>query len=255
MSQIPGKDNYLADITDNVFGLTKMEVDRNRRLNVGYYHRWYRVVEEGAMGEKTSRRGYADRNLFVAETTQTRVAPIKLESCKRRRNKKVCTTLYKRITYAIPLEIVFSTPLHTWNPFNIEYKGSSKSELGKTVEADGRNGKRLPEKAFNGTNSKNFYLTPVHFFSGGEVGKDSADTTRKSVGVLDRDGVMRSLKPSGIRIFLPEIEGVGVLRTRFPIAPIHAEGSPIWKELEALRDVVMNMQKYHKYLYDQRHRH
>ena len=37
--------------------------------------------------------------------------------------------------------------------------------------------------------------------------------------------------------FLP---GVGRVRLRFPIAPIHGEGSAVWKELNALSDYVMS---------------
>ena len=38
-----------------------------------------------------------------------------------------------------------------------------------------------------------------------------------------------------------DIAGEGVLRTRYPIMPVDEEGAPVWKELEALRDVVMDM--------------
>ena len=249
MSQIPGKDNHRANITDSVFGLTKYHLEMNEPLNTGFYNRWYRVREEGAMGSKTPLRGFSDRNLFVADSTQTRVAPMSVKVCKKRKRRKgrVCETVSKRVSYAIPLEIVFLTPLHKWNPFDVEYKGLHSSEAGLTVRADGRNGRHNLDKALNGTNSKNYYLTPVHFFSGGEVDKDTADTTRSSVGVLDRNGVVRSLKASGIRILLPEIRDVGVMRTRYPVMPVHAEGSPIWKEVEALRDVVMDMHKYLRY--------
>ena len=249
MSQIPGKDNYGASIEDSVFGLTKYHLEKNEPLNTGFYNRWYRVIEEGAMGSKTPLRGFSDRNLFVADTTQTRVAPMSVEVCKNRRRKKgrICETVSKRVSYAIPLEIVFLTPLHRWNPFDVEYKGRHSSEAGLTVRAKGRNGRHNPDKALNGTNSKDYYLTPVQFFSGREVDTDSADTTRGSVGVLDRSGTVRSLKASGIRILLPEIQGVGVMRTRYPVMPVHAEGSPIWKEVEALRDVVMDMHKYLRY--------
>ena len=52
---------------------------------------------------------------------------------------------------------------------------------------------------------------------------------------------MHLMKSSGIRTILPNIPGVGQMRIRYPILPVHAEGSQIWKELEALRDVVMDM--------------
>ena len=249
--QIPGKDNYGANITDDVYDLKKLDVFNDKVLNTGYYHRWYKVQEKGAMGEKYSHRGFADRNLFVAETTQPRVAPSSNKNClfRRSRLKRTCSIIQKRVSYAIPLEIVWLTPLNSWNPYDIEYKGEYRSELAKTVtgENNQRNGGKTPEKAFNGTHSKAYYITPVQFFSGREVDADTADTTRGSVGVLDRRGNLRFVKSSGIRIFLPEIMGLGALRTRFPIMPVYAEGSSIWKELEALRDIVMNMGKYAKF--------
>ena len=249
MKQIPGKDNYRANITDDVYGLKKLDVFDSGPLNTGYYHRWYKVREKGALGETNAHRGFADRNLFVAETTQPTVAPASFQYCQFPHNpkRKTCSTIKKRFSYAIPLEIVWLTPLNSWNPFNIEYKGDYNSELGMTAKASMRNGEKSMKGAYNGTNSKAYYMTPIHFFEGGEVGKDSADTTRDSVGVLDRQGKLRLVKSSGIRIFLPEIQGLGVLRTRYPVMPVYAEGSTVWKEVEALRDIVMDMGKYMKY--------
>ena len=34
-----------------------------------------------------------------------------------------CTTVDQKWTYAIPLEIIYMTPLSSWNPYNLEYKG------------------------------------------------------------------------------------------------------------------------------------
>ncbi|KAK7094522.1 uncharacterized protein [Littorina saxatilis] len=250
MNQIPGKDNYQGKLNDTGLGQIKLDVFNGQPLNAGFYHRWYKVAGRDAMGEKVASRGFADRNLWVAETTQPRVAPVSVANCKNRwqRRRGQCDTVVKRVSYAIPLEIVYLTPLHTWNPFKLPYRGEHSSTLGKTVKADGRNGGMTPEKAYNGTNSKAYYLTPSQFFSGGEVGRDKADTTRNSVGVLDKSGRVRAVKSSGVRIFLPEIAGVGMLRTRYPIMPMHDEGDPVWKELEALRDVVMDIGRYTKYL-------
>ena len=54
MKQIPGKDNYGANITDDVYNLKKMDVFTDNVLNTGYYHRWYKLQEKGAMGETLS---------------------------------------------------------------------------------------------------------------------------------------------------------------------------------------------------------
>ena len=161
-----------------------------KKLNVARYHRWFKVSAKGAMGTSTRHRGYADENLFMAMTTQPKVAGMTLHSCKKLKNKKkICSYLNQKWSYAIPLEIIFLTPLSKWNPYDLEYKGEAKSPLGKTVEAGGRDGGTTKAKAYNGINSRRFYQTPVEFFSGGEVGSDAADTTKNSVGVLDKKGI------------------------------------------------------------------
>ena len=55
---------------------------------------------------------------------------------------------------------------------------------------------------------------------------------------------------SGVRIFLPSIAGVGVLRTRYPIMPVHGEGSSVWKELNAIKEIVMNPKAHERMLWD-----
>ncbi|XP_070209272.1 uncharacterized protein [Littorina saxatilis] len=250
MKQIPGKNGYGSRLTDKSIGGMKLNGHNNRPLNTAFYHRWYKLGQAGAMGDKVAHTGFADRNLFVAETTQPRVAPMSVKSCRASAGggRKVCMTHTRRVSYAVPLEVVYLTPLHSWNPYNLLYKGDKKSPLGRTVLAGGRNGKLTSEGAYNGTNSRHFYHTPAQFFrSGNEVNSDPADTVKGVVGVLDPNGKVRSVVASGVRIFLPEIKGVGVLRTRYPVMPVYAEGSTIWKELEALRDVVMNMQEHQKY--------
>ena len=42
--EIPGKDNYPANLTDNAFGLYAAKwAEAGKTLNVGYYHRRYKV--------------------------------------------------------------------------------------------------------------------------------------------------------------------------------------------------------------------
>lgn len=249
MGQIPGKDNYGVNITDDAFGLPKLRLDQAVPLNVASYHRRWKVGQTDAMGDTVGHRGFADRSLFVAENTQPRVAPTSVKQCARNHNHHLtCKHIEKRVSYAIPLELVFITPLQTWNPYNIENKGKYNSPGAYSTTANGRNGGTDKAKAYNGTNSKAYYYTPVEFFSGNEVAHDAADTTRKATGVLDRQGNLRLMKSSGIRIQLPNIQDVGVLRTRYPLMPVFAEGSPIWKELEALRDVTMDMDNYKKFI-------
>ena len=246
MGEIPGKDNYQGSLTDEAFDLPAHTIDPKKtgKLNAAYYHRWFKVLEKDAMGQSIRHRGYADENLFMAMTTQPKVAGMKLTTCKKKRGKEHCKIVSQKFSYAIPLEIIYLTPLNRWNPFNIEYKGPIKSPLGKTVFADGRNGGRSKKTAYNGTNSKKYYQTPSAFFSGKEVSTDAADTTQNSVGVLDKDGVVRITRASGTRIFFPPISGVGICRQRYPIMPVHGEGSAVWKELEATKDILMKSKTY-----------
>ena len=251
MSEIPGKDNYQANLTDEAFDLPAHTIDpkKSGKINAGYYHRWFKVLEKDAMGESLRRRGYADENLFMAMTTQPKVAGMTLKTCKGSRRWPRCKTVSQKFSYAIPLEIIYMTPLNKWNPFDLEYKGDEKTPYGKTVYLGGRYGGRTPERAYNGTNSKKYYLTPSAFFSGKEVSSDAADTTKNSVGVLDRNGIdVRITRASGTRIFLPLISGVGICRQRYPIMPVHGEGSAIWKELEVTKDILMKSNTY-SYIY------
>ena len=157
-------------------------------LRADRYHRWFEVGEKGAMGISTRHRGFSDDNVFMAMNTQSKIAGMNLNKCTGRGKNKVCTTLNQKWSYAIPLEIIYMTPLYKWNPYKLVYKGDEKTPWGKTVYAGGRNGGMTPQKAYNGTNSRKYYQTPVEFFSGAEVGSGAADTTKGSVGVLDRQG-------------------------------------------------------------------
>ena len=249
MAEIPGKDNYPGSLHDEAFDLPAYSLnpaDKGALLNANYYHRWYRVQQKGAMGLSSRHRGFSDENLFMAMTSQEKVAAGNLTTC--RGKNKHCKTISQRWTYAIPLEIIFLTPLNKWNPYDLEYKGDERTPLGKTVFADGRNGARTPEKAYDGTNSKKYYLTPADFYIGREVSSEAADTTKNGVGVLDKKGNVKITRASGTRIFLPPIPGIGTLRQRYPIAPVHGEGSSVWKELEAVKDMVLQPQTY-GYLY------
>lgn len=248
MREIPGKDNYNANLTDDFNGLTKFDSYSDHPLNAGYYHQWYKEGEKDH--NQIVRRGFHDRNLFVAETTQEEIAALRVEMCETKawNGKVVCAMTEKRVSYAIPLEIVFLTPLHAWNPYNIVYKGDASSEAGQTVVADQRSGKLTPDEALNGTNSVRYFHTPAHFFSGGDISTDVVNDTDGVMGVLDGDGKMRQVMASGVHVFLPDIVDVGSLRTRYPVMPLYDEGSMAWKEMQAVRDVLMDLEGYQQYL-------
>ncbi|KAK3582047.1 hypothetical protein CHS0354_025653 [Potamilus streckersoni] len=245
MYEIPGKDNYLANITDNSFGQEHYDVHEkeNKLLNTGYYHRWFKVANPGAMGLTVRHRGYSDQFMFTAHTTHPEIAEMSVYNCEYNSDlhKQVCDTYRKRVTYAIPLEIIWMTPLQLWNPYDLEMR---KEDPHKIATQGGRNGGFTADTAYNGSSLSIYYLTPAEFFEGGAVGRDPADTAKDAVGVLDKNGTVRRLVGSGVKIFTPNIPGVGRLRLRYPIVPIHVEGSPTFKELDALKTVLMDMNQY-----------
>ena len=245
MAEIPGKDNYQGNLEDSAFGVTAYSLnpkEPEKKLNAAYYHRWFKVLKKGAMGLATRHRGFSDENLFMAMTTQPKVAGMDLKTCTGRGKKQVCETFNQKFSYAIPLEIIWMTPLSNWNPLNIEYKGKANTDYGKSIHDGGRFGGLNENKAINGTNSKKYYITPLEFFSGSGVGSDAADTTASAMGVLDKDGNFHTTAATGTRVFFPPIYGVGTLRQRYPIMPVHGEGSSTWKELEATKDILTQSQ-------------
>ncbi len=250
MYQIPGKDNYPANIQDSTTGQPIQHFESDAPLNTGYYHRVWKVIDRDAMGLNTRRAGFNDRYLFRAQTTNERIAPMSATFCQGRGRTRVCSEVKQRWTYAIPLEIIYLTPLSKWNPYNFPYKGEFNSELGRTVNSNGKNGVDA-EKAFDGINSKLFYQTPKEFFDGDFIDRDPADTTRGSVYVKGPNGVHQT-KASGIRIFLPHIPGVGVIRQRYPIFPVHGEGSSVWKELNALKEIVLQSGAHNNMFYGEK---
>ena len=247
MGQIPGLDNQGANLTDEAFGSLAYEMEDHTEsvgqtpLNAAKYHRWFKAAQKEAFGLTTRRRGFNDNNMFVAKTTQPGVVPVEIEYCTGPRRRQVCEWQEHRFSYAIPLEILYMTPLSKWNPYNITDKGHPSTDEAKTVRADGRSGQMSQELAYNGTNSITYYLTPGEFYDGEELASDPADTTGRGVtGVLDADGELRAVRDSGHRIFFPPIREVGTVRQRYHIMPIYGEGSSVWKELEALKDIVLD---------------
>ena len=253
MFQIPGMDNYGAELHDRVLGNVIKQFDApsdsTDELNTANYHRWFQNDDTGAMGVKVRRRAFHDENMFAAMNTQENIIPTRLENCYTNdAGYRDCETWEQRWSYAIPLEMIYTTPLQSWNPHNIAYKGFDKTPLGQTVfegpYGTRRDGSDDPDKAFNGTNSGKFYRIPYQFFEGNEIDVDPADTPSNFVHVLDEDGNVHQVRGSGLRTFLPRIPGVGLVRQRYPIAPLYGDGNPIAKELEALKDIVLHPDRY-----------
>ncbi|XP_067664778.1 uncharacterized protein [Haliotis asinina] len=244
MQEIPGKDNYGALIHDSFLRETVNEIKfaNFTPLNTAFYHRWYKVDDKGAMGVKIVHRGFADSYFFISQTTHHEVASMTLTDCHKNptTRKTDCGPITRRYTAAIPLEIVYLTPLHNWNPYSIQYKGDYNTNYGKSVIANRRHGGMTQATALDGSNSMHWYHTPEQFFDTAALDKDNQ--AHRVVGVLDSNGTPRKVMASGMRTILPEIPGIGSVRTRYPIPPVHGEGLSVWKELDALKDITMKIQ-------------
>ena len=241
METIPGLDNYGCNLSDPSFGSTAAVLDHPETvLNSCYYHRNFQG-KKGAMGLVRRRRGFNDQNIFMAQTTQEKIPPVAVNDCE---SGDTCVRYEQRWSYAIPLEIIYLTPLYKWNPWNIKFH-ERKTPGFDGVNANGRNGGNTTETAYDGVRYNIFYITPEEFFQGaGEPDPDPADTSKGTVGVLDQEGVVRNVMASGTRIFLPDLPDIGKIRLRYPVAPVHSDGSTIWKELQVLKDIVLRGDLY-----------
>ena len=251
MAEVPGKDNYPGYIEDSTFNETAYDfvpkivddVQVDVPLNAARYHRWYRLQKKGALGLKSRLKSFSDPTVFMAQTSSTKVVKFGVRILNKR--GRLVDECQQRWSFALPLEIVYLTPLHRWNPLNIVHHGDARTPEGQRVSAGGRRGGRTQDRAYDGTNSAKFYHTPASFFNKNQGESDPADSSRKGeVGVLNSTGHLCLARASGVRNFLPEIPGVGMLRTRFPIMPVHGEGDTVWKELAALKDTVLNPNAY-----------
>ena len=240
MAEIPGKNNYGAVLHDEAMGVKAYKYDGiNETLNAAYYHRSYLADTEDEMGSSKRNRGYSDANIFMAMTDHPEIASTAIDECPEDPDTDCLTE--QRWSYAVPLEIIYLTPLNSWNPHDIEYKGEGSTTYGRTVNTNQRRGQYTLEGAFNGSNSKIYYITPSQFFAQeGNSESTSADTVRFDVGVLSSNGTLTSNSASGIRVQFPNITGVGIMRQRYPIVPIHRDGGAVTKELEALKDIVLH---------------
>ena len=167
--------------------------------------------------------------------TRDDVVGMSLTHCDRITKK--CDTVDQKWSYAIPLEIVYTTPLSKWNPYGLHYQTKRHA-----AAAGGRNGS--PEMPYNGTDIINFYQTPAGFYTGKVDEADPADTSIKSKWAVDPEGKAWEVMASGHKIIVPEITGVGRMRQRWPIAPFAQEGSMIKKELDAIKEILFNPDTY-----------
>lgn len=246
MREIPGKDNYGGNLRDYGYAGLALDPYDGQPLNTAFYHRKYNIGKKDSSGFLNRYRGFSDRTVFMAMTSQKEVLGMNFEKCKKTYS---CLTEHQRWTYAIPLEIIYMTPLSKWNPFKLKYRGNADTYPGKLVSSKGQKGSL--KKPYYGTNSRKFYQTPSWFYHGDEVGRVPADTSPKGIiYVLDQRGKPRKMTASGHRIIFPSISGVGLIRQRYPIAPVYGEGSTVWKELEALKQLVLSPKENCHLLYE-----
>merc|ERR1712228_34720 len=240
MEQIPGKDNYPANITDELPDGTEQVIDYNtdEPINSGYYTRFYGLTGDDAMGSSKHRRSWNDRYLFAAKTTSTKVSPVEFDFEEEDENGNVVYhKTISRWSYAIPLEIIYQTPLSAWNPHGIEYKEKDNYDYTRSGSC-GSNYDGVGT-AFDGWAINNAYFTPASFFEG-YSSSDAADTAAENVCALDSNGVPQPVFASGHWVTFPEIgNGIGLVRQRYPIFPIHNGGSAAFKEIKAMQAVVL----------------
>ena len=223
MEQIPGKDNYAANIPGEAFDgsadyLYKANPNNpNQRLNLGYYHRTFVQKSTDGKIRGQDQRGFSDR-VYVAHTTQDRIAPHAYTDSQG-------NVINTKVSFAIPVEVIYLTPLHSWNPYNIP---TEQNPTGSGTAAD----------PYSGAGNRIWYLTPTEFFSGGELETNAADTVKGEV-VMKTPSGDKKVRASGTRVFFPNIEGIDKrIRQRYPIMPIHGEGSALWKKFNALEDAL-----------------
>lgn len=64
--------------------------------------------------------------------------------------------------------------------------------------------------------------------------------------------IFRNMLASGITIATRSIPGLGPVRIRYPVMPLHVAGNTIYKDLQALSDMTLKKSKYGKLYPDAR---
>ena len=238
MEQIPGKNGYNCNMTDELPDGTDQVVHFNtdKTINACYYSRFYGLSGADAMGTTKHRRGWSDRNLFAAKTSHKKVSPIEFEYEYIDSNGDIkYEKTISRWSYAIPLEIIYQTPLTKWNPWNIKYINRDIFDYSKSGKCG--------SQPYDGWTNRISYFTPAQFFNGLTT-TSSADTALDNVcaiGDTFNGNNQHPVYASGHRIILPEIaNGVGKIRQRYPIFPIHGYGNSAYKEIKALQSIILD---------------
>ena len=212
MAQIPGLDGPGAEIAEQS-AETRGRVIRgfgDTDLNAAHYSRWHALPPGGSQSD--TRRGFNDPTLFVAQATREEVAGFAARGHD------------FRVSWAIPMEIILAPPHMVWNPYRLP-----ELENRAAVTANGANG-NTAATAFAGIHPDRYwYMTPDELFTG-------RPGWRQRAWVRDAQGTARRVRASGVYIFMPRMENCGPVRLRYPIAPIHHEGSPAYGHALAIRE-------------------
>ena len=211
MAQIPGLDGPGAEIAEQSAERAAVITGfRDVALNAARYSRWHGVPPNAA--GRDTRRGFNDPTLFVAHATREEVAGF----AARGQNF--------RVSWAIPMEIILAPPHMVWNPHGLQQARNRAA-----VTADGANG-RTAGTAYAGIHHDGYWLMmPDELFT-------DRPGWRQRAWVRDPQGTARRVRASGVYIFMPRMENCGPVRLRYPIAPIHHEGSPAYGHALAVRE-------------------
>jgi len=225
MEQIPGKDGPGGNLIDTSFDVTATKFestdDNPEDLNTAFYSRWFKYTGTDAMGRNQQQRGWNDLNMFAAMTSHQDVAGY--TACDRDDSEK-CS--YQRWTYAIPLEIVYMTPLGKWNPYNLPE--ATKKQF---TEGPGDGTLSSPYTMYSDIDF--FMKTPADFYTA-DAARDPADTGANVYVQTSDMADPQLVSPSGTMILTDEIGGdVGRVRLRWPIFPVHERSTLAFREAAA----------------------
>ena len=204
MGQIPGLDNINGPtLRDDTCGKTTLHIRTGAPLQAQKYHRWFTIEDPVTKETKQAHRGFSDNGIFMAMNTRPEVFGVDIKCiCK----KKPCYSKVQRWSYAIPFEIIYQTPLQSWDPYKLGGK----------------------------------YTIPAEFFQGGEVDRLEDDTAKDFITINGK-----KVSASGIRTLFPNIPGVGArIRQRYPIFPISEANRREYQSTAALNDLIFKPQDY-----------
>ena len=158
---------------------------------MGYYHRTFIQKSEDGV-QKQDQRSFSDA-IYVAHTNQSKVASHSYKNSKG-------DVVERKVSFAVPVEIIYLTPLSAWNPYEIK-----EGPFDRKSKAEGAGTADDPYKSAGG---RNWFLTPDSFFSGDEADRDPADTVKAGSVAMETEkhGAVK-VKASGVRIMFPKIEG------------------------------------------------